>query len=327
MRRGELSPGLLRRIVERLGLSGAPGVDHEGLRALYAGWCLNVPFDNVRKFIALRTPDAELPGRDAGEFFEQWLEHGAGGTCWATSNALSSLAGALGFSARRVAGSMRDTGVLSHGTVKVRTEGRDWLVDTSMLWGIPVPLGDQATLHSEGAFVVEVEPAADSHLFWSGMRPGTADLPCRLLVDPADDTLYDARHEASRLRSPFNNRLYAHRNRPAEVVILNGHTRTSHTADGQRSHELTGDEVCRALHEDIGISEALIRQWVRCGGLDAAFEGPKCAPMPEIAQKPPSQRECKDALSHCTDSAPPPFPASHLRSAMARSVGLTGLVM
>jgi hypothetical protein len=38
-----------------------------------------VPFDNVRKMIALRSAGhTPLPGGDAVEFFENWLEHGTG---------------------------------------------------------------------------------------------------------------------------------------------------------------------------------------------------------------------------------------------------------
>ena len=50
------------------------------------------------------TSAAPLPGTHAIDFFEQWLDHGTGGTCWSSSNALYMLLTALGFTARRIAG-------------------------------------------------------------------------------------------------------------------------------------------------------------------------------------------------------------------------------
>jgi N-hydroxyarylamine O-acetyltransferase len=106
-----LDDELRDRVLDRLGFPAAPSRDLEGLRALYGAWCASVPFDNTRKMIALRTAGGDpLPGGDARDFFESFLAHGTGGTCWPTSNALFELLRSAGFEARRVAGSMRDTG-------------------------------------------------------------------------------------------------------------------------------------------------------------------------------------------------------------------------
>jgi uncharacterized membrane protein len=79
-----------------------------------------VPFDNVRKLIALRLAHAPpLPGTYAADFFEHWLAHGTGGTCWSSSNALQMLLVALGFTTRRIAGSMRDLGIITHGSTQL----------------------------------------------------------------------------------------------------------------------------------------------------------------------------------------------------------------
>ena len=156
---GGLHPALREQVLDRLGLPGPPRTDLEGLAALYGAWCARVPFDNVRKMIALRSrPDGPLPGLGAQDFFEQWMAHGAGGTCWPTSNALFELARALGFEARRVAGSMRDLGVVNHASVKVRADGREWLVDSSQLTNVPLPLDDQVFVHDDPVFPAEVEP-------------------------------------------------------------------------------------------------------------------------------------------------------------------------
>jgi|SRR5665647_357594 len=87
----DISGPLRDRVLARLGFSDAPRANLEGLRSVYAAWCLFVPFDNIAKLIALN------------------------------------------FNARRVAGSMRDTGYVGHGSVEVHIDGTDWLVDPSML--------------------------------------------------------------------------------------------------------------------------------------------------------------------------------------------------
>ena len=45
-----------------------------------------------------------LPGTQAADFFEHWLAHGTGGTCWSSSNALYMLVTALGFLSHYVFG-------------------------------------------------------------------------------------------------------------------------------------------------------------------------------------------------------------------------------
>ena len=107
-------------VLEKLGLRSLPAANLDGLWALYAAWCARVPFDNIRKMTALRRCGRhELPGMDAAEFLEFWLGDGSGGTCWPTSNALFELARLLGFEAARIAGDMRDLGVISHASVRV----------------------------------------------------------------------------------------------------------------------------------------------------------------------------------------------------------------
>lgn len=283
-------PELRDRVIERLGFSSAPSADPDGLRALYGAWCANVSFDNVCKMMALRSGgDLPLPGKDAGEFFERWLTSGAGGTCWPTSNALFELARSLGFEAHRLAGCMRDLGIVNHASVRINVDGDEWLVDSSMLTNVPMPLTHEVFLHDDPVFAVEVEPAGATHVIWWDAPPNSAYLPCRLLAEPVDHAYYLAAYEGSREASPFNQRLYARRNRPGEVLVLLGRTRFSKTADGLEARDLSPDEVKQALREDIGISQDLVEQWVRAGGLKASFETPQ-GPKPPPIQRPPSKR-------------------------------------
>jgi N-hydroxyarylamine O-acetyltransferase len=94
----QIGGALLERVLERLGFCAAPSADLAGLRAVYSAWCGKVPFDNGRKMIALRAQhDLPLPGGDAEQFFETWLAHGTGGTCWPSSSAVYELVQSLGF--------------------------------------------------------------------------------------------------------------------------------------------------------------------------------------------------------------------------------------
>jgi arylamine N-acetyltransferase len=286
-----LSPGLARRTLARLGFATPPPPDLDGLSAVYRGWCTQVPFDNTRKMIALRTSaSGPLPGVHADDFFESWLAHGTGGTCWPSSHALFALLVAAGFAARRVAGSMRDLGVVSHASVKVRIDDLDWLVDSSMLLNTPLPLGPDVHRGDDPVWPVEVEATDGTHVIWWQTPPHAAYMPCRLLLDPAPFQEHLDGCERSRGRSPFNQRLYARINRPGELIILLGHTRFSRTAAGVVSRDLTADELLRALREDIRLSEEIITAWAACGAVEASFEPPAGPAPPPETRLPPSMR-------------------------------------
>lgn len=286
-----LPASLQRRVLERLGFSAPPATDLTGLRALYLAWCTHVPFDNVQKMIALRTgrPGA-LPGTQPVELFEGWLAHGTGGTCWTTSGALHALTVSLGFDARRVAGSIRDMDILNHGSVKVRIDGRDWLIDSSLMTNAPLPLGPGVHVHDDPVFRTEVEFDGAQHLFWFDVPPHPTSIPCRLLRDPADNPFCAARYEASREKSPFNQRLYARRNGFDELVVIVGHTRHARTRDGTSSRELDAPGLRAALIDDIGLSEEIVDRWAATGSLEASFEEPAGPPPPPETRLPPSRR-------------------------------------
>jgi quercetin 2,3-dioxygenase len=293
-----LETALRDRVLERLGFSEPPAPDLAGLRAFYRAWCANVPFDNVRKLIALRSRSvAALPGTDATEFFEAWLVHGAGGTCWPTSNALYTLARSLGFEPERITGAMRDLGIVNHASVRVRLNGDAWLVDSSMLTNAPLPLGRELFVQDDPAVGVEVEPVDGAHVVWVEFPPSPDYLPCRLFEDPVDHDRYRAGYELSRERGAFNQRLYARRNRPGEVVVLLGNTRFTKSAVGLASRELSPEELTEALRSEIGVSGALHDEWVRSGALDASFEPPNGPKPPPDARKPPSKRRAVSVLS------------------------------
>lgn len=98
---GSLSGERVERVLDRLGFASKPDTSLEGLTQLYGSWCRRVPFDNIRKLIHVRAgKTATLPGDTPNEFFEAWLAHGTGATCWAANGALCDLLVSIGFDAR-----------------------------------------------------------------------------------------------------------------------------------------------------------------------------------------------------------------------------------
>ncbi|MES2523837.1 MAG: arylamine N-acetyltransferase [Gemmatimonadota bacterium] len=285
-----MSAELRSAALERLGLPDVLPLDLTGLRRFYEAWCSNVPFDNVRKLIALRTgEEGPLPGTDAVDFLEHWVAHGTGGTCWSSSNALFTLVQSFGFDARRVAGSMRDLGVPGHGSVKVKIDDADWLVDSSMLTMYPIPLVDGVHVDRHPVFGVEAEAVDGSHLIWFDTPPYDEYFPCRLLMDPVDHAFYAERYEISRTRGPFNHHLSMRYNRGGARFVLQARTRYRQTTDGVEATDLTRDELLAELQDVVGVSPEMAMRFERSGALDAAFEPPLTPPVPPTG-RPPSRR-------------------------------------
>ncbi len=286
-----LAAALRSRVLSRLGVDLPGSADLGALRTIYRAWCARVPFDNLRKMIALSTGDSRpLPAMDATDFFKSWLRDGCGGTCWPTSNALFELVTSLGFVARRVAGSMRDCGVVNHGSVKVAIDGQDWLIDSSMLTNAPLPLGAEPFANGDRVFGVEIDPGVATPVIWFDVPPHADYYPCRILLDPVDGSLCDEMYSRSHTSSPFNSHLYARRNYPGRMEVLRGPMRFTKTSVGVEERMLTPDEVCTALHDEIGISDALIAEWVNTGGLRATFAPREGLPPPPLTAVRPSQR-------------------------------------
>jgi len=287
-----LSNDLLSRVRNALGIPDDISADLEGLNLAYSAWCRRVPFDNIRKMITLYSgSSAPLAGLDAEDFFENWLANGSGGTCWPSSNALFALLLALGFDAGRVAGSMFDLGVMNHGTVKVRIGGQDWMVDTSTLAGLPLPMGRDVFINNDPALGIEVELIDGAHVIWIDFAPLPDYVPCRLHLDPVDSEYYRERYEVfSREQSPFNQRLYFRRCGPDGVWVILGHTRFMRMVNGDLDvREFSRDGLCEYLIEE-GVSSQLIDQWIAAGGLDMSFDPMTEGSRPQINGVPPSRR-------------------------------------
>lgn len=252
------APDLAERVLEAFGLSRPPEPDAAGLDDLYGRWCTHVPFDNVQKRLYFAAgEEGPLPGSRPGELLETWLRHGTGGTCWAASEALASLLTAVGFSARRAAGTMLaspDARGPNHGTVVVELEGRDLLVDPSMLHQAPMPL-DGSPVEGTVAIVGVRRQDGKPHIDWRPLhRP--AGMPCRIDAVSVDATTFAGRHEATRAWSPFNHALSVRLNRAGSVVgFAMGEHVVMEAGGDVHTRRVEGDERVRVLVEELGMSE------------------------------------------------------------------------
>lgn len=278
-----MNPSLTDRVLERMQLSRGIAHDYDGLLTVYRAWCTTLPFDNTAKLIAIgNASPGLLPGIDATEFFERYLEHGVGGTCWPSSNALFELLHALGFEARRAAGSMRDTGIISHGTVKVRIAGNDWLVDSSILTNVPLPLTPEPFIAGDSVFSAAVEVHDGNHVVWWDAPPNVDSLPCRMLEDDVPHEFYVERYEASRARSPFNERIYARRNIGGAMVIVTGNRRLVNSSSGLESDYLNESQLGEMLRDEIGLSASILKDLKRSPAWKESFNPPP-PPLPSTA--------------------------------------------
>ena len=289
--REELDAPLLNRVRTALGLEDTLPNTLDGLAKVYGAWCRRVPFDNIRKMTALHGGvDERLGGLDTADFFENWLEHGTGGTCWPSSNALCVLLRSLGFDARRVAGSMFDLGVINHGTVKVRIDGRDWLADTSMMTNFPPPVSGELYIGGKYGVGAEVEPVDGSHVIWADFVPLPVYVPCRLHIDSVDADFYYERYEIfSREQSPFNSRLYFRTGGPEGISVILGNYRFKRVGSELVVEEFTRDELCKHLRS-VGVSERMLEKWIAAGALDMSLDPANIQPAPEVTGLPPSLR-------------------------------------
>ncbi|MEO6741639.1 MAG: hypothetical protein ABIP20_15450 [Chthoniobacteraceae bacterium] len=265
-----LPPKLLERVLSKLGLSSRPEPTPDGLRALYAAWCRTVPFDNVRKIIHVQGgASGLLPGGTAVDFFEAWLRHGTGGTCWAGANACTTLLCALGFDAVRGIGTMLHApgAQPNHGTVLVtfggveKTKTSNVIVDCSILHGEPLLLAGWTTEISHPAWGVRCAwRDGQMHIAWRPLHM-LDGFECRLEQFGADGADFQRRYEETRGWSPFNYEVTARINRGDRVTGLAFGQAVSLEADGTvQQRPVSHEERVRVLIGEIGLSEEIVSQ-------------------------------------------------------------------
>jgi arylamine N-acetyltransferase len=213
---------------------------------------------------------APIPNGDPDFFFESWLEHGTGGTCWPSTLALHALLVALGFDVRIGSAAMSgdpSPEVHSHGTLLVTTHepGGDelWWVDTSMLTDEPVPLVPETpTTLDHPLRPVRVEPRRGLwQVHWFSPALG-GEMPCRLL--DADVTVEHCldRYEWSRGsgNGPFNQAVFSTRTEANAVRAYAFSELVELAEHGITRTKVAPDDRNTVLHEVFGYSHAILEQ-------------------------------------------------------------------
>ena len=245
-------------IVERLGFAARPPPDLDGLRAVYSAWSRRVPFDNLRKLVALHFEMPELPGIHPNDFFAAWLLTGAGATCWGSNNAIHALLVGLGFDARLHAASMFDTEI-NHGTTIVTLDGERWMVDTSIHGDVPAPVRSEPSSVEHAGFVTAVRPDGDGWVVECPTPDPDFRIPCRL-HDEIDYEFTLAANEKTRAWSPFNLGVMVGINDATGVWMLKDNTLARIESSGVTSTAMTDTEVDEWMIEVSGHSPQLVAE-------------------------------------------------------------------
>lgn len=263
-----LTPDVVDAVLERLGLTQRPAPTLDGLRDLYVAWCRGVLNDSVQKRLHLgRNRPGPLPISTPPTFFEAFLNHGTGGTCWSHAIGLYSLLDALGFQVRGAAGSMLgltppENGP-SHGTVIATIDAQDYLVDGAMfIEDVPALVPGEGCEVGPAPYTVRIDPN-DLGLWDITFRMAHSDKPitCRLEVDGVGLDYYEERWEHSRQHSFFNSSLFVRRNLPGNRALTYGRGKTLELQpDGSVvvTAVESGDERDALLRDVFGLSQEVI---------------------------------------------------------------------
>jgi arylamine N-acetyltransferase len=261
-----LVPALVERVLAKLRLRQQPTLDLVGLNLVYAAFSGNVPFDNVQKRIWFAGPQTTpLPGGDPNEFFNNWLQHGTGGTCWPLNGAMYALLHALGFQARRIAGSVIVEGYpqgANHGSVLVTLDGISYLVDAWMASFKVLPLvpGRPAST-GEGIHDIRAVPTENGFeiISYVGFN---RDLPLPFRPEPEHDTVdhafFLARADRTRAVGFFNDALFITRHFPDSILTIGKKRKFRVAADGTLTKTEVGEAERRTvLIQEFGLSEEI----------------------------------------------------------------------
>ncbi len=260
-----LDAELADRVLDKLGLAERPTIDIEGLTKVYKAWCRNVPFDNLRKLIHLSANDPRpLPGSTPEDFFQAWLVHNTGGTCWSANGALHALLASLGFQTIRGIGTMMVSPNLppNHGTVLVDLDDIRYLTDASILHDAPLPL-DLAMIASLERRRPQIEVTLTNdkwHIWWRPLHI-LSGIQCRIDSFPATLSDFQQRHEETRSWSPFNYQLVSRKIvDDRSVGIGYGRWVELPSDDHALTIELNAADRAKQLIEALGYSEEIVSQ-------------------------------------------------------------------
>ncbi|SED15546.1 Arylamine N-acetyltransferase [Tenacibaculum sp. MAR_2009_124] len=252
-----ISPEVLHKLLNRFKLSTTE-CNEEGLKKVYQAWCRNIPFDNFWKRLELeQSPFIEKDQIDATTFFEAWLEHGIGGTCWTTTNALQALLIDMGFQVKFVGGSMGDMGLVNHGSLIVTTnDKREFIVDTSISNEVPIEIIPNTIDNTPHSIQLIDEQEKLSILF---EFPSKKDLmKCAIYNNTLSSENVQKHHKESYTNSLFNDCVYIKKNNEFGINTIIGNTLYTKTKNEIKKVTLNKEEIEKVLSNVMGLSDEII---------------------------------------------------------------------
>ncbi len=263
-----LSHELIERVLLKLGFTDLPSLDLAGLNALCAAFCSSVPFDNIQKRIWFAGDQTTpLTGGDPTEFFENWLTHGTGGTCWPINDGLYALFHSLGFDARRIAGCiiMEEYPGTNHGSMVVTLDGVGYLIDANIgsfkvLALVPnTPASTGEGIHDISA--VPIDGGFDVFWYTGINRKEPLVFRTEPEHDPVDHAFFLEAYDRTKSKGHdlFNYALYICRRFPDSIVTLGRKNKITVAAHNIATKtEISDAERRRVLVEELGISEEIV---------------------------------------------------------------------
>jgi len=250
----ELKTKIVQNILDRFKIKTL-ACNEDGLLKLYQAWCRNIPFDNFWKRFeltgAMLTDQQQM---DPNHFFEIWLTHGLGGTCWTTMHAMSQLLNHLGFNTRFIGGSMGAIGSINHGSLIVSfPNGKEFIVDTSVLNEQPIELTIEEIKNKIHPIKLISKEETPVMLF---EYPSKKDVMI-CSIDKKKITLekIKAMYKESLTKSLFNDCVYIRKNNEQGINTIIGTTLYTKSADNIEKRILNKEERKSVLINIMGLSE------------------------------------------------------------------------
>jgi hypothetical protein len=109
-------------------------------------------------------------------------------------------------------------------------------------------------------------------------------------MDDVTHEFYVERYEASRDRSPFNERIYVRRNTPDSILVITGNRRFLKTARGVEAAVLSAKQLEEHLVSEAGFSSQVVATLRACGAIEASMRPPEGPPPPLSGARPSRRR-------------------------------------
>ncbi|WP_159090741.1 arylamine N-acetyltransferase [Aquimarina aquimarini] len=253
-----MNPEIGLRVLKKLELSEKIEPTLENLQMIYLQWCRNVPFDNFWKRLHLNNNRfSEQKQINANVFFDIWLTHGLGGTCWVTSNALFHLLKFLGYNIHFITGSMGDIEGTNHGSIIVLLNKKQYMVDTSMLNEEPISLKEKKnSSHSLHPINILLSGGEMSLLF--ELCNSKNKMTWTITSNEVGFDKIEHLNQISMITSLFNDCVYIRKNSKDAIYSIIGNTFYIKTADKTAQEVLGNKEIEKKLKEVMGFSEEIV---------------------------------------------------------------------